>query len=123
VRIFRDPKKSPNWYVEWRDAEGRRHCESCGPQRRDAEQRAGRIKEELRLQREEAKRLARMARQDAAGGEAAAPAAAGGCDGSALQLQGLLRCAQVEVPITIRLEVPPELLTALKQALGEAGHR
>jgi hypothetical protein len=36
VRIFRDLKKSPNWYVEWRDLDGRRHCESCGPQREDA---------------------------------------------------------------------------------------
>jgi hypothetical protein len=123
VRIFRDLKKSPNWYVEWRDAEGRRHCESCGPQRLDAEQRAGQITEELRQQREEAKRLERMARPDAARGEAAIPTATGGCDGSALQLQGLLRCAQVELPITIRLEVPPDLLAVLKQVLGEAGQR
>lgn len=119
VRIFRDQKKSPNWYVEWRDTEGRRHCESCGPHRRDARERASQITEQLRVQREEAKRLTRMAR-DAAYGEANTAALATGSEGSALQVQGLVRCAQVEVPITVRLEVPPALLTALQQILREA---
>ena len=51
VRVFRDSKKSPNWYVEWRDTSGRRHCESCGPHEKDALERARQIKDELRQSR------------------------------------------------------------------------
>ncbi|HKB38587.1 MAG TPA: hypothetical protein VKD72_19240 [Gemmataceae bacterium] len=119
VRIFRDPKKSPNWYVEWRDLQGHRHCESCGPQRRDAQERADQITEELRVQREEAKRLAQTARQSAAYDETTLSAASS-CDGTALHLQGLLRLAQLVVPITLRLEVPSVLVTAFRQLLREA---
>jgi hypothetical protein len=119
VRIFRDPKKSPNWYVEWRDLEGHRHCESCGPQRRDAEDRAGLITEELRVNREEAKRSAHPAGQKGAD-DADASAGASGCHGSAVQLQGMLRCGQVEVPITLWLEVTPQFLIAIRQLLRDA---
>ena len=51
VRVFRDLAKSPNWYVEWRDREGKKHCESCGPEETDAQERANEIRQELQRQR------------------------------------------------------------------------
>jgi hypothetical protein len=54
VRVFRDVKKSPAWYVEWRDAAGVRHCSSCGPRRSDAVAVATRIKIELAAARTDA---------------------------------------------------------------------
>jgi hypothetical protein len=118
VRVFRDPKKSPNWYVEWRDMDGRRHCESCGPHRQDARHRAGQIAEQLRQQRLEAKRLAQRTQQVLADA-ATTRATESNPGGSALELQGLLRCAQFELPITVLLQVPPVLLTALARAIPE----
>lgn len=51
VRVFRDLAKSPNWYVEWRDLEGKKHCESCGPEEANAQERAKEIRQELQRQR------------------------------------------------------------------------
>lgn len=107
VRIFRDLRKSPNWYVEWRDVAGRRHCESCGPKRRDAQKRANQIAKELRRQREDAKRVVQPARQNPA-------ATTSVCSPSAVRLQGLLRCAQVDLPFTVCFEIMPEFLTRLR---------
>jgi hypothetical protein len=118
VRIFRDRKKSPNWYVEWRDIEGHRHCESCGPRREEAKQRARQIEEALQAQR-----AAVPDREEACKRESAEQAAEPlpSCsqeNGMAvLQVHALLRFAQVEVPIDLFLQVRPDVLAMLQRLL------
>lgn len=95
VRIFRNPKKSPNWYVEWRDLEGRRHSESCGENQADAEDRARHIREELRQQRQ----AAREQRETTPTAEPDVPSS------SLLPIRAILRCSGVEVPVELIVEM------------------
>ncbi len=110
VRIFRDRKKSPNWYVEWRDAQRKRHCESCGPLRREAEKRAGQIEEELR-------RL-RASEPLPAQGRDESPADSVSLDNpriSVVQLRIFLRCGNAELPLDVQVQLNPELLQVIGQ--------
>jgi hypothetical protein len=110
VRIFRDRKKSPNWYVEWRDAQGKRHCESCGPLRREADERAGQIEEELRRLRAGNVPPAPQ-KQDEEGTDDASdnPPA------SLVQLRVFLRCGDAELPLDIQVQLNHQLLQVIGQ--------
>jgi hypothetical protein len=109
VRIFRDRKKSPNWYVEWRDVQRKRHCESCGPLRRQAEERARQIEEELRRLR--AGNLVPAPKKQ----EEISPNAASvdNCRVSVVQLRLFLRCGDAELPLDIQVQLNPELLEVI----------
>ena len=112
VRIFRNRKKSPNWYIEWRDAQGKRHCESCGPLRRDAEERAGQIEEGLRRRRAGDVLPAPQKLDDGASADAASvdnPRA------SVVQLRVFLRCGDAELPLDIQVQLNPQLLQVIGQ--------
>ena len=105
VRIFRDRKKSPNWYVEWRDAQRKRHCESCGPLRREAEDRARQIEEELRLLRA-GNTLPAPQKPD----ESSTEADSDNRHISVMQLRVFVRCGDAELPLDIQVELNPQLL-------------
>jgi hypothetical protein len=111
VRIFRDRKKSPNWYVEWRDAQRRRHCESCGPLRREAEERARQIEGELRRLRAGEAFPASQA-QDEVSADATSVA---NPRPSIMQLQVFLRCGDAELPLDIQVQLNPQLLHIIGQ--------
>lgn len=102
MRIFRDRKKSPNWYVEWRDEQGKRHCESCGPLRREAQERARQIENELRLQRAG---VTLPASQHEISAEAA----------SVVQLRVFLRCGDAELPLDVQVQMNSQLLQIIGQ--------
>ncbi len=110
VRVFRDPKKSPNWYVEWRDTTGRRHCESCGLDEREAQERARQIRAELRRWREAASPMgASMLDQPP-------EASSGGPTRSStptLRLHTFLRCPQFEIPVDLHIEINSDFIDAL----------
>jgi hypothetical protein len=115
VRVFRNPKKSPNWYVEWRDTAGRRHCESCGPSEVDAQERAREIRSKLKRKRlsiagerarERAESLSASARVSR-GEDASAPPS------SVIRLHALLKCAPIEVPVDLLVQIDPELIESL----------
>jgi hypothetical protein len=111
VRIFRDRKKSPNWYVEWRDAQGKRHCESCGPLRREAQERAGQIQEGLRRLRA-GEVIPGPQKQVEASADAASvdnPRA------SVVQLRVFLRCGDAQLPLDIQVQLNPQLLQVIGQ--------
>jgi hypothetical protein len=118
VRIFRDRKKSPNWYVEWRDREGRRHCESCGPRRKDAEERAHHIQEALRARRADASDIGTAVPPDE--GECPdRPTALTSQEGIAVQLHGVLRCPQGDIPIDLFVQLKPDILEILKRLIAD----
>jgi hypothetical protein len=119
VRVFRDNKKSPNWYVEWRDLAGRRHCESCGPDEVDAQERARHIRAELRRNwvvttsqspHGETKVIQGQRSLMGAGIESEVPS-------STLRVHALLKCPQFDVPVDLHIEVNSELIDALSQLL------
>jgi hypothetical protein len=112
VRVFRDPKKSPNWYVEWRDPEGRRRTESCGPARKDAEDRAQQLRQELRS----ARQASLVKRLDHIVGVDKIPV----CSiVNMLRFRGQIDLGQSEVPIEISLEITDDLIQALRSALPD----
>jgi len=110
VRVFRDRKKSPSWYVEWRDMQGKRHCESCGPARRDAVKRAAEIAEELRRLRSSTASPT-PEQNDPQSGQAAGDLASI----CVLQLRVILRCRDAEVPLDIQIPLNPQLLQVIGQ--------
>jgi hypothetical protein len=111
VRIFRDPKKSPNWYVEWRDAEGRRHSESCGPARRDALRRAKQLHQEM-----QAARLATL--RSFAGSEGNSNQTTPTLVSNVLRLPARINLGECEVPVEISVEISPALLNVIEQAIS-----
>lgn len=111
VRVFKDPKKSPNWYVEWRDETGRRHCESCGPDEADARQRARQVREEL-----DRKRSGSASQQDSGGNGSADSQEP---SGPVVQLRAILRGGPVEIPLDLSIEFGPEALRAISRMLAE----
>ena len=111
VRIFRDRKKSPNWYVEWRDTQGKRHCESCGPLRREALERAGQIEDGLRrLRAGDALPVPQNQAETTADG-----ASGNNTRACVVQLRVLLRCGDAELPLDIQVQLNPELLQLIGQ--------
>ena len=115
VRIFRDPKKSPNWYVEWRDEGGQRHCESCGPGRKEAEERARQIADRLRELRAGAA-PACVVGSTASLDAAALPVPHATNGRPVIQVRAVLCSGDVQVPVELVIEVGPELLQALISA-------
>jgi hypothetical protein len=113
VRIFRDEKKSPNWYVEWRDLEGRKHCESCGPERSDADKRADEITAELRQARRKIKTVAELPPLGASSAAGSQP------DQPLLQLRAVLRCPQLDLPVDLVLHLDTELVKGIRRMLSE----
>lgn len=111
VRIFRDRNKSPNWYVEWRDTQGKRHCESCGPLRRDAAERAGQIEQGLRRLRA-GDALPVTQNQDETAADGAARDNSRAC---VVQLRVFLRCGDAELPLDIQVQLNPQLLQVIGQ--------
>lgn len=105
VRVFRDRKKSPNWYVEWRDQQGRRRTESCGPARTDADERAQQIRQELRAAR-----------------IASTKTAFAGCSPTivtnVVRLHGRIDLGEYQVPVEISIELTNEVLQALRKTLA-----
>src|SRR4051812_19164054 len=91
VRVFRDRRKSPNWYVEWRDVERRRHCESGGPRRKDAEERARQIAAEL----QEMRTAGALAQPTPPGPSPLAPPQ----DTPVIRARLVVRCAEADVPV------------------------
>jgi hypothetical protein len=121
VRVFRDRKKSPNWYVEWRDAEGSRHCESCGPTRKDAEDRASRLRTQL-----QATRLAPLNGSLVEESDPTSPNSESvstpshGLVAQVIRLNASLQLGREYVPITVTIDLTPELLQALQRTLSLA---
>ncbi len=111
VRVFQDRKKSPNWYVEWRDTQGRRHAESCGPDRSDAEQRAQQVRQEIR-----ATRLASAKKTCTELAESSSKVASSMVT-NVLRLRARIDWGESEVPVEISVELTPELLQALRGAI------
>src|SRR5690348_15558804 len=108
VRIFRDTNKSPNWYVEWRDRDGRRHCESCGPHRREAKERAGQIAAELENLRTGAPAVVSG---EVSGGDTGIVQGPGKDSRYPLvHVRAVLRCPSLEVPVDLLIEVNPDVL-------------
>src|SRR6266566_4600413 len=105
VRVFRDRKKSRNWYVEWRDSDGRRRTESCGPTRTDAEQRAQQIRQELRI--------ARIAstKTSFAGSSPAIVT-------NVVRLHARIDLGEYQVPVEISVELTTEVLQVLRKTLA-----
>src|SRR6185437_114065 len=104
VRIFHDVKKSPNWYVEWRDVQGRRHCESCGPKRADAEDRRQQIEDQLRL--------TRTLLPIQVGVDPQVPGTQGMPEdpGNEFSIPLVLKLGETEVPITIQCKLTQEAI-------------
>ena len=111
VRIFRDRKKSPNWYVEWRDAQGKRHCESCGRLRHEAEDRAAQIEETLRRLRAGGPLPITQTPEESS----ANAAAVDNLHASVVQLRVFLRCGDADLPLDVQIQLNPQLL----QLIGE----
>ena len=122
VRVFKDPAKSPNWYVEWRDLQGKRHCESCGPRRQAAKKRANQLQSELRAARlgspEGPTPLARESTDPVRSGM---PNEASTTVIQMVRLQTVLCLGQREVPVNLTIELTPELLQAFHELIGKAG--
>ncbi len=115
VRVFRNPKKSPNWYIEWRDAAGRRHCESCGPGKGDAQDRARQVRADLQRERLSVCGRPPVERLESATGNTRVsgtedPSAR---PSSVIRVHALLKCAEFELPVDLLVEVNPELLESL----------
>jgi hypothetical protein len=119
VRIFKDPKKSPNWYVEWRDFSGRRHCESCGPRQDDAIKRSRQINDELRHSRLADARGA--VQLDPKPPRSEAPITRSENRGeslpSILRVRAILKSPQFELPVDLHVELNPDLIDAVSQLL------
>lgn len=96
VRVFHDPKKSPNWYVELRDAQGRRRSESCGPRKVDADKRAAELERELAV-------LRTARRRPPASGHEGVP------------VQAVIKAANLEWPVEIVLRVDAPLRQLLER--------
>lgn len=111
VRVFRDRKKSPNWYVEWRDAQGQRRSESCGPDRIDAERRAQQIQQQMREARVDA------ATRAFTGFSEPSSKTAPGVATNVLRLRARIDWKKCEVPIEISVELSPELLRVLREEI------
>jgi len=111
VRVYQDKKKSPNWYVEWRDSEGRRRTESAGPARTDAEARTEQLREQLR-----AARLGAM-NFPASDSEQPSSRTARNVATNLLRLRAKINCGYSEVPFEINVELTPVLIEALRQFL------
>jgi hypothetical protein len=107
VRIFRDPKKSPNWYVEWRDLEGRRHSESCGPRKVSARERAREILQKLRRLRHEEheEKLPGSERQSL----------------PMVEVRAILKSPPFEAPVQMLVELGPEFICSIRELLGLGG--
>lgn len=106
VRVFQNLRKSASWYVEWRDTAGQRHCESCGASEADARERAVQIERELRVVRSAAKGpLAKVSQH------ANTPNAEEGRD--VVTLRAMMRCAALQVPVELVVELTPELRRSL----------
>ena len=124
VRIFRDKRKSPNWYVEWRDMEGKRHCESCGPRRQDAEQRSGSLEVELRRLRSvdaNANREGAEPTPENRGSPAAVfPGSDTAARGPVVQVRASVQVGQSAIPVDLQIEITPELLKMFGQMIADA---
>lgn len=106
VRVFRDRNKSPNWYVEWRDGQGRRRTESCGPSRTDAEERAQEIRKQLRAAR-------------IASTKAAFAASSPTIVTNIVRLHARIDLGEYQVPVEISLELTTDVLNALRRTINE----
>jgi hypothetical protein len=122
VRVFKDERRSPNWYVEWRDAQGNRHCESCGPHRHDADERSRQIKAELRRLRQKGREPLTQTSLPSASADStvSSPALLAKTDTPQLAIRAIVRCVQVEFPIELFIEVPPDLLRTIRQLIADA---
>jgi hypothetical protein len=115
VRIFRDTNKSPNWYVEWRDLQGRRHCESCGPHRRDARERASQIAAELQGVRSGAPVTGSGTVSGVIAGAGVLRSQGENSAYPLVHVHAVLRCPNVELPVDLLIEVNPDVLKAIGQ--------
>jgi hypothetical protein len=119
VRIFRDRKKSPNWYIEWRDLEGKRHCESCGPRRKAAKERANQMQTQLQAARlvgkESATPLVPTLTGIVSSGEAKQPPA---MVAQIVPAQVIFRLGRKEVPVNLTIELTQELIQAVLEAIS-----
>lgn len=116
VRIYQDVKKSPNWYVEWRDLQGRKHCESCGPRREDAEVRGQQIAEQLRLSRNASSiPICITPHRDTIKNQAETGQIASIVVPKTIDIPLLLKVGEIEVPMTINLKVTQEVMRALQR--------
>jgi hypothetical protein len=106
VRVFRDRKKSPNWYVEWRDGQGQRRTESCGPDRADAEQRAQQIREELL-----AARIASNKKLVAGSLPAIVT--------NLVRMHAVINLGEYQVPVEISFELTKEVRQALRRTISD----
>jgi hypothetical protein len=107
VRVFLDRKKSPNWYVEWRDEQGRRRAESCGPDRADADQRAQQIRQELRAARLTSTKTPPIT---------ASPSIVT----NLVRLHARITLGEYEVPAEISIELTPDLLRLIRRHISLA---
>jgi hypothetical protein len=114
VRVYQDRKKSPNWYIEWRDSEGRRRTESCGPIRADAEKRAKQVRQQL-----SAARLA-AAKPVASEFDQSSTKTAPSLVTNVLRLRARIDCGESEVPVEINVELTPLLLETLRGLMHTA---
>jgi hypothetical protein len=115
VRVFRDPKKSPNWYVEWRDMAGRRHCESCGADEREAQERARQIRAEFRRWREAASPIRSSVVGQPSEARSKGPTKSSTPD---LRLHAFLRYPQFEIPVDLHIEINSDFINALGALLS-----
>ena len=106
VRVFRDRKKSPNWYVEWRDGQGQRRTESCGPKRADAEQRAQEIREELRVAR-------------IASSKTPVAGSMPGIVTNLLRMHAVINLGEYQVPVEISFELTKEVRQAFRRTISD----
>jgi hypothetical protein len=117
VRVFQNLKKSPNWYVEWRDVSGKRRCQSCGPNEREAQERARKIGAELRRLRD----VECLNGVQADGGEhprnLVHPSRA---TPTTLRLNAFLKCHECAIPVQFNIQVNSDLVTCLNQLLSSA---
>ena len=116
VRVFRDPKKSPNWYVEWRDEEGRRHCESCGPDEVDAKERARQVRAELDRKRGGLTGDTTDGSVVMLNSAEANPSVA--ATDPVLQLQVIVRGGRFEFPLDLSIEVGPEAIRMIGEMVA-----